>query len=121
MQYSCHNPLVAGKLVICCLWTYRIAGYFGGQQSWRIGLKILLANFNLANTCAPHATPLRTIMHAITHRARACVFGGINFGDLLKNSPIHQIKIPTKFPAVRYAHLRCHQKPTLKHTAQVAW
>ena len=60
--------------------------------------KMLLANFNLANTCAPHATPLRTIMRAITHRsrARARVFGGINFGDLVKNSPIHQIKIPAK-------------------------
>ena len=38
------------------------------------------------NTCAPHATPLRTITRAI------CVFGGINFGDL-ENSPICQIKI----------------------------
>ena len=34
-------------------------------------------------------------MRAIT-RARARVFGGINFGDLVKNSPIRQIKIPTK-------------------------
>ena len=24
------------------------------------------------------------------------MFGGINFGNLVKNSPIHQIKIPTK-------------------------
>ena len=29
-------------------------------------------------------------------RARASVFGGINFGDLVKNSPIRQIKIPAK-------------------------
>ena len=49
---------------------------------------MLLVNFNLANTCAPH-------VYAIT-RARAHVFGGINFGDLVKNSPIRQIKIPTK-------------------------
>ena len=55
---------------------------------------MLLANFNLANTCVPHVTPLRTIMHAITRRAR--VFGGINFGDLLKNLPIRQIKISAK-------------------------
>ena len=34
-------------------------------------------------------------MHAIT-RVRARVFGGINFGDLVKNSPICQIKIPAK-------------------------
>ena len=34
-------------------------------------------------------------MRAIT-RARARVFGGINFGDLVKNSPIRQIKIPAK-------------------------
>ena len=34
-------------------------------------------------------------MHAIT-RTRARVFGGINFGDLVKNSPIRQIKIPAK-------------------------
>ena len=26
----------------------------------------------------------------------ACVFGGINFGNLVKNSPIRQIKIPAK-------------------------
>ena len=60
--------------------------------------KMLLANFNLANVCVPHATPLRTIMCAIMHhtRARARVFGGINFGDLLQNSSICQIKIPAK-------------------------
>ena len=29
-------------------------------------------------------------------RAQAYVFGGINFGDLVKNSPIRQIKIPAK-------------------------
>ena len=57
----------------------------------RIGLKMLLANFNLENTCALHATPLRTIM-----RVWARVFGGINFGELVKNLPICQIKIPTK-------------------------
>ena len=34
-------------------------------------------------------------MRAITC-ARARVFGGINFGDLVKNSPIRQIKIPAK-------------------------
>ena len=28
--------------------------------------------------------------------ARARVFGGINFGDLVKNLPIRQIKIPAK-------------------------
>ena len=34
-------------------------------------------------------------MRGIT-RARARVFGRINFGDLVKNSPIRQIKIPAK-------------------------
>ena len=29
-------------------------------------------------------------------RTRARVFGGINFDDLVKNSPIRQIKIPAK-------------------------
>ena len=55
---------------------------------------MLLVNFNLANTC----TPLRTIMHVIMHVAlvRACMFGGINFGDLVKHSPICQIKISAK-------------------------
>ena len=53
---------------------------------------MLLANFNLAITCAPHVIPLCTIMHVITH-APACMFGGINFGDL---ATICQIKIPTK-------------------------
>ena len=37
----------------------------------------------------------RLCMRAIM-RARARVFGGINFGDLVKNSPIRQIKIPAK-------------------------
>ena len=44
----------------------------------------LLVNFNLANTCVPHTTPLWTIMCAIMYVCRACVFGGINFGDLVK-------------------------------------
>ena len=57
---------------------------------------MLLANFNLVNTCVPHATPLCTIMHGITCVALARMFGGINFGDLVKHSPIHQIKIPAK-------------------------
>ena len=44
----------------------------------------------MADTCAPRA-------YARDYaRARACVFGGINFGDLVKNSPIRQIKIPAK-------------------------
>jgi len=33
-------------------------------------------------------------MRNYAHRTR--VLGGINFGDLVKNSPIHQIKIPAK-------------------------
>ena len=47
---------------------------------------MLLVNFNLANMY-PHCALLR---------ARARVFGGINFGDLVKNSPIRQIKVPAK-------------------------
>ena len=35
-------------------------------------------------------------MRAIKRIALAHVFGGINFGDLVKNSPIRQIKIPAK-------------------------
>ena len=60
---------------------------------------MLLANFNLANMC----TPLRTIMCVITRvvLARVRVFGGINFGDLVQNSPICQIKSLQKFPAIR--------------------
>jgi len=54
---------------------------------------MLLANFNLVNSCVPHAIPLCTITRGIT---RARMFGGINFGDLPKNSPIHQIKIRAK-------------------------
>ena len=30
------------------------------------------------------------------------MFGGINFGDLVKNLPIRQIKIPAKVLAIRY-------------------
>ena len=30
------------------------------------------------------------------YACRACVFGRINFGDLVQNSPIRQIKIPAK-------------------------
>ena len=40
----------------------------------KVGLKMLLANVNLANTRALHATP------------RAHVFGRINFGDSVKNT-----------------------------------
>ena len=54
---------------------------------------MLLANFNLANTCAPCA--------------RARVFGGINFGDLVKNSPIRQIKIPTKVSGYTVYIVKC--------------
>ena len=60
---------------------------------------MLLANFNLANTCVPHATPLHTIMHAITCVALARVFGGINFGDLVKK--FAKLKSLQKFPAIR--------------------
>ena len=56
---------------------------------------MLLAKFNLANMCTPHATPLRTIMRAIMHSVLARAHG-INFGNLVKNSPNRQIKIPTK-------------------------
>ena len=34
--------------------------------------------------------------HARVYALRARVFGGINFGNLVKNSPIRQIKIPAK-------------------------
>ena len=34
--------------------------------------------------------------YACDYVRRARVFGGINFGDLVKNSPIRQIKIPAK-------------------------
>ena len=61
---------------------------------------MLLVNFNLAITCALHTTLLRTIMRVITH-AQARVFGRINFGDLVKNSPIRQIKIITKVSGYR--------------------
>ena len=62
---------------------------------------MLLANFNLANTCAPHATSLHTIVRTITRVVLARVFGGINLGginlgDLVTNLPICQIKIPAK-------------------------
>ena len=60
---------------------------------------MFLANFNLVNTCAPHATLLRTITWTIMRVVLARVnslFGEINFGDLVKNTPIHQIKIPAK-------------------------
>ena len=53
-------------------------------------LRSLMTNFNLANMCVPHATPLCTIMRVIMHVALAHMFGGINFGDLVKkfaNSP----------------------------------
>ena len=60
---------------------------------------MLLANFNLANTCAPHATPLRTI----TRVPLARMFGGINFGDLVKKiCQFAKLKSPLKFPAMRY-------------------
>ena len=60
-----------------------------------------LANFNLANTCVPHATPLRIFMRMITRTALARVFGGINFGDLVKFA---KLKSPQKFPAILVQH-----------------
>jgi len=56
---------------------------------------MLLANFNLANMCTPLGL-LCARLHVSHSRARAYVFGGINFDDLVKNLPIHQIKIPAK-------------------------
>jgi len=36
-------------------------------------------------------------MHAVSHPPTVyIIYGGINFGDLVKNSPIPQIKIPAK-------------------------
>ena len=65
---------------------------------------MLLANFYLANTYAPHGTPWGTITRVIMRIALARVFGGINFGDLVKkNSQIRQIKSSQKFPAIRYS------------------
>ena len=68
---------------------------------------MLLVNFNLVITCVLHATPLRTIMRAITH-AQANVFGGIKCWRFSKkNSPIRQMrKIPTKVSG--YTVLRIH-------------
>ena len=54
--------------------------------------------------------------HDYASRARVCVWR--NFGDLLKNSPIRQIKIPAK---VSGCTVCSSEMPTLKHTAQVAW
>ena len=44
---------------------------------------MLLANFNLANTCVPHATPLCTFMRMITCIALVCL-AEFSFGDLVK-------------------------------------
>ena len=65
-----------------------------------MGPKMLLANFNLANMCAPHATLLRTIMHAIMGVTLARVFGGIN---LVKIRQFAKLKSPQKFPVIQYA------------------
>ena len=41
-------------------------------------------------------TLLHTIMRALCSRPQARVFSGINFGVLVKNLPIRQIKMSTK-------------------------
>ena len=69
-----------------------------------------LANFNLVNSCAPHVITLRTITREIT---RARVFGGINFGDLAKNLPIRQIKIPAKVSRYKVVHCKTGKKHLL--------
>ena len=50
--------------------------------------------------CAPHATPLRTIMRAIMHVTLARVFGGIN---VVKIRQFAKLKSLQKFPAIQYA------------------
>ena len=89
--YQWHHRTM--KLIATMFYKHMYISLEKSRLFWqaRIGLKMLLANFNLANTCALHTTPLHTIM-----RVRTCVFGGINFGELVKNLPIRQIKIPTK-------------------------
>ena len=57
--------------------------------------------------CAAHDPVEHYYPHDYVHRAsraRAHVFSGINFGDLVKNSPIHLLKSPQKFPAIRYMY-----------------
>ena len=51
-------------------------------------------------------TPLHTIMRALRSCPQARVFGGINFGVLVKKLPIRQIKIPAKFPAIWYISVK---------------
>ena len=59
----------------------------------KVADKMLVGNFNLAITCALHATPLRTIMRArLRTRDLACLALAIQ----QKNSPIRQTKIPAK-------------------------
>ena len=67
---------------------------------------MLLANFNLANMCVLHATPLRTIMHAITHRASSHARELAYLAELIlaiyeKIRQFAKLKSPQKFPAVR--------------------
>ena len=46
---------------------------------------------------------------SLPSRTRACVFGGINFGGLVENSPIRQIKIPAKVSGYTvYYWAQCH-------------
>ena len=64
---------------------------------------MLLANFNLTNEYV--CTARDPIAHYYAHVIR--VFGEINFGDLVKNSPIHQIKIPAKVSGYTvWSHMR---------------
>ena len=69
--------------------------------SWLFWQALKLANWSLIwrirvrrtwPRCALLCTIMRAIMCVVLTRARAHVFGGINFGDLVKN-----VKIPTKF------------------------
>ena len=76
---------------------------------------MLLANFNLANTCVAH-------VYAHDMRVGAHVFGGINFGYLVKNSPIRQIKSPQKFPAIRYLDVKpCSYKFNITMFKLIFW
>ena len=62
-----------------------------------------LANFNLANTCVPHATPAHYYAHdmRVALAVLACVFDGIDFGDLVKKiRQFTKLKSPQKFPAI---------------------
>ena len=75
------------------------------QLFWQ-ALKLVNWSKNVISeyVCAARDTVAHYYAHDYVRRARARVFGGINFDNLVKNLPIGQIKIAAKVSGYTVTH-----------------